>query len=141
MAKRGDTRVIALVVGAPDSKTRFKEVSEMFNYAFANYENKVYVNKNGEVGSIAISGGKESAVNVISADKLTAFGKKGEADYNVEYEIETSVKAPVKRGDVVGKAKLLDANGNVVKETALTVQKDIEAKSYWDYVKDIATNN
>ena len=113
----------------------------MFNYAFANYENKVYVNKNGEVGSIAISGGKESAVNVISADKLTAFGKKGEADYNVEYEIETSVKAPVKRGDVVGKAKLLDANGNVVKETALTVQKDIEAKSYWDYVKDIATNN
>ena len=140
-AKRGDTRVIAVVVGAPDSKTRFKEVSEMFNYAFANYENKVYVNKNGEVGSIAISGGKESTVNVISADKLTAFGKKGEADYNVEYEIEASVKAPVKRGDVVGKAKLLDANGKVVKETALTVQKDIEAKSYWDYVKDLATNN
>ena len=139
-AKRGDTRVIAVVVGAPDSKTRFKEVSEMFNYAFANYENKVYVNKNGDVGSMNVSGGKESSVGVVSTDKLTAFGKKGEVEFNVEYEIEASVKAPVKRGDVVGKAKLVDANGNVVKETTLTVQKDVEAKSYWDYVKDIAGN-
>ncbi len=58
-AKRGNTRVIAVVVGAPDSKTRFKEISDMFNFAFANYESKVYVDKGSEVGDVQVIGGKK----------------------------------------------------------------------------------
>ena len=140
-AKRGDTRVIAVVVGAPDSKTRFREVSEMFNYAFANYESKVYVDKHSDVGEAQVVGGKEKTVKLAAVDKLTAFGKKGNVDYTVEYEIDASVKAPVKQGDIVGRAKLVDANGTVVKEVAITVQNNVDAKTYWDYVKDITTNN
>ncbi|MCM1533482.1 MAG: D-alanyl-D-alanine carboxypeptidase [Corallococcus sp.] len=139
-AKRGDTRMIAVVVGASDSKTRFKEVSEMFNYAFANYENKVYLNAGDDVGSVGVSGGRESSVNITARSLLNAFGRKGESDYSVEYEIEEKVKAPLKAGDVVGQAKLKDRNGNVVKETDVIVACDVQAKSYWDYVTDITTN-
>lgn len=139
-AKRGNTRVIAVVVGAPDSKTRFKEISDMFNFAFANYESKVYVDKGSEVGDIQVIGGKRNSVNIVATDKLAAFGKKGIVDYSVEYEIDASVKAPVKQGDIVGKAKLIEKNGNVVKEVPLAIQNSVEAKSYWDYIKDIATN-
>ncbi len=139
-AKRGNTRVIAVVVGAPDSKTRFKEISDMFNFAFANYESKVYVDKGSEVGDVQVIGGKRNSVNIVATDKLAAFGKKGSVDYSVEYEIDASVKAPVKQGDIVGKAKLIEKNGNVVKEVPLAIQNSVEAKSYWDYIKDIATN-
>lgn len=139
-AKRGNTRVIAVVVGAPDSKTRFKEISDMFNFAFANYESKVYVDKGSEVGDIQVIGGKRNSVNIVATDKLAAFGKKGSVDYSVEYEIDASVKAPVKQGDIVGKAKLIEKNGNLVKEVPLAIQNSVEAKSYWDYIKDIATN-
>ncbi len=139
-AKRGNTRVIAVVVGAPDSKTRFKEISDMFNFAFANYESKVYVDKGSEVGDVQVIGGKRNSVNIVATDKLAAFGKKGSVDYSVEYEIDASVKAPVKQGDIVGKAKLIETNGNVVKEVPLAIQNSVEAKSYWDYIKDIATN-
>lgn len=137
-AKRGDTRVIAVVVGAPDSKTRFKEVSDMFNYAFANYESKVYVNKNDNVGEVSVTGGKQKTVKVEASDKLTAFGKKGNVDYTVEYELAACVKAPAKQGDKVGVAKLLDSNGKVIRQVDVVASCDIEAKTFWDYVKGLA---
>lgn len=137
-AKRGDTRVIAVVVGAPDSKTRFKEVSDMFNYAFANYESKVYVNSCANVGKLDVTGGKQNSVEIIAANKLAAFGKKGSNDYAVDYELDASVKAPVKAGDKVGVAKLIDKNGNVVNQVDVICSSNVEAKTYWDYVKDLA---
>ena len=39
-AERNGLRLISVVISAPDSKTRFKEVSKMFDSGFANYENK-----------------------------------------------------------------------------------------------------
>lgn len=136
-AKRGDTRVIAVVVGANDSQTRFKEVSEMFNYAFANYESKVYVDGNTKLDSVVVQGGKQDTLDVVAENKLVAFGKKGNVDYEVQVELPESIKAPVKQGDVVGIAKLLDSNKNVVGQVNLLAKNDVAAKSYWDYVKDI----
>ena len=136
-AKRGDTRVIAVVVGANDSQTRFKEVSEMFNYAFANYESKVYIDANTKIEKVAVQGGKQDTLEVVAENKLVAFGKKGNVDYKVQVELPQKVKAPVSKGDVVGTASLVDANGNVVGHVNLLAKNDVAAKSYWDYVKDI----
>lgn len=136
-AKRGDTRVIAVVVGANDSQTRFKEVSEMFNYAFANYESKVYVDGNTKFDSVSVQGGKQDVLDLTAESKLVAFGKKGSVDYDVKVELPEKVKAPVSKGDVVGIAKLVDVNDNVVGQINLLAKCDVEAKSYWDYVKEI----
>ena len=136
-AKRGDTRVIAVVVGAPDSKTRFKEVSDMFNYAFANYESKLYLQQNAVVGEVTVQGGKANSVEAVADGKLLAFGKKGNTDCQVTVELNDSVKAPIARGDVVGTAKLTDSNGKVIGQVSLVANSDVAAKSYWDYVKDL----
>ena len=139
-AKRGDTRVIAVVVGAPDSKTRFKEVSDMFNYAFANYESKIYLQQNADVGSVAVQGGKEDFVETVADGKLLAFGKKGNGDCQVNVELYDNVKAPVTRGDVLGTATLTDGNGKVLGQVNLIAKNDVAAKSYWDYVKELFTD-
>ncbi len=136
-AKRGDTRVIAVVVGASDSKTRFKEVSDMFNYAFANYENKVYIDGNTRMQSVSVQGGKADSVDVRPEGKLAAFGKKGNVDYSVNYDLPETIKAPVVAGEVIGTAQLTDTNGNVVEQVNLVANVDVEAKTFWDYVKDI----
>ena len=136
-AKRGDTRVIVVVVGASDSKTRFKEVSDMFNYAFANYENKVYIDGNTRMQSVSVQGGKADSVDVRPEGKLAAFGKKGNVDYSVNYDLPETIKAPVVAGEVIGMAQLTDANGNVVEQVNLVANVDVEVKTYWDYVKDI----
>lgn len=136
-AKRGDTRVISVVVGASDSKTRFKEVSDMFNYAFANYESKVYLDASTKIDPIAVSGGKQKTVDVAANGKLVAFGKKGaEGNYTVNYKVD-ELAAPIKAGDKVGTATLTDASGKVVASVDLLAKTDVLTKSYWDYVQDI----
>lgn len=37
-ARRGDMNLIAVVMAAPDTKTRFREAAEVLNYGFANYQ-------------------------------------------------------------------------------------------------------
>ena len=59
-AKRGDTRFVSVVIGAPDSKSRFKQTSDMLNYGFANYQNTCYASVDTQLDSIFITGGKEN---------------------------------------------------------------------------------
>lgn len=137
-AKRGDTRVVAVVIGANDSKTRFKEVSDMFNYAFANYQSHVYMTS-ADVQQLAVDGGKQQTVDVAPVEKLVAFGKKGQNGLTLSCDLPQSVKAPIQKGQVVGQANLVDKGGNVVKSVDLVATCDVQNKTYWDYVKDIVT--
>ncbi len=134
-AKRGDTRVIAVVVGAPDSKTRFKEVSDMFNYAFANYQNNVYLKADATVDSVKVVGGKSDEVDAVATRNLSAFGKKGQTDCTVEVEMQ-QLYAPIAQGQKIGTAKLLNANG-VVDQVDLVAKNSVDKKSFFDYVRDV----
>lgn len=135
-AVRNGMRVFAVVVGATDSKTRFKEVSDMFNYAFANYEQKVYLADNEKVGDIDVVGGKAKSAEVVSDGQLTFFGKKGQSACTVTVEQLDHIQAPVRKGDIVGTARLL-RDGEEVASVKLVAACGVEAKSYMDYVKEI----
>lgn len=135
-AVRNGMRVFAVVVGATDSKTRFKEVSDMFNYAFANYEQKVYLADNEKVGDIDVVGGKAKSAEVVSDGQLTFFGKKGQSACTVTVEQLDHIQAPVRKGDIVGTARLL-RDGEEVASVKLVAACGVEAKSYLDYVKEI----
>lgn len=135
-AVRNGMRVFAVVVGATDSKTRFKEVSDMFNYAFANYEQKVYLADNEKVGDIDVVGGKAKSAEVVSDGQLTFFGKKGQSACTVTVEQLDYIQAPVRKGDIIGTARLL-RDGEEVASVKLVAACGVEAKSYLDYVKEI----
>lgn len=138
-AKRGDTRVVAVIIGAKDSKTRFKEVSDMFNYAFANYQSNVLMSVS-DSQKVAVDGGKQKSLEVAPAEKLVAFGKKGDCDYTLQVDLPQTIQAPILKGDVVGQAHSVDKNGVIVKSVDLVAQCDVQAKTYWDYVKEIVVN-
>lgn len=133
-AKKGDTRFVAVVIGAPDSKTRFAEVSALFNYAFANYESKIYLDTNTPV-SVDIAGGSVDKFEAVCKESLIHFGEKGKGNCVVEYQIE-NVVAPVKKGDIVGEALLLN-DGKVVAQTQLIATIDVAKKPFVDYLKQI----
>lgn len=135
-AVRNGMRVFAVVVGATDSKTRFKEVSDMFNYAFANYEQKVYLADNEKIGDIDVVGGKAKSAEVVSDGQLTFFGKKGQSACTVTVEQLDHIQAPVRKGDIIGTARLL-RDGEEVATVKLVAACGVEAKSYLDYVKEI----
>lgn len=134
-AKRGETRLIAVVVGAPDSQTRFKEVSDLLNYGFGNYESKVMLAKDG-LEEIQIRSGVKEALKIAPAEQLALFGKKGETKGELVIDLQ-DVKAPVKKGDAVGYALIVAPDGSVLAKTDIVALEDIEKQSFFDTVRDI----
>ncbi len=134
-AKRGDTRLICVVVGAPDSKTRNAQVCGLFNYGFSGFESKKFVCAGDKIdGSATVDGGKVGEVGGFAEDDLAVFGKKGTNKCEIQTEFY-SVAAPVKRGDIIGTVKVV-RDGETVASCNILASEDVETKTYGDVVGD-----
>ncbi|MBE7089729.1 MAG: D-alanyl-D-alanine carboxypeptidase [Clostridiales bacterium] len=140
-AIRNGLRFISVVISAPDSKTRFKEVSEMFNYGFANYNNKILVdNKNPLEIPVEIKGGKKENVSVLAEKPLYLFSKKGEErNVEIDFKPNQNVKAPVLKGDILGKLTVYE-NGVEIASVNAVASETILKATYLDQIKNVIIN-
>jgi len=139
-AKRGDMRLVSVIVGAENSKTRFNECSKLFNYGFANFENKKLIDCEIMLSEIPVAKGKKALVKLYAQEDFVALVKKGDASkwtYNIE--LPKTIKAPVKQGDCVGKILVLK-NSQVVKEISIVSKESVEKISFIDGFKKIVEN-
>ncbi len=136
-AKRGDTRFLCVVMGASDSKSRNAEVSKLFDYGFANYEKKVFVQKGLLLEDrILVNGGREKFTTGIVESDLFAFSKRNEnKDFATEIEY-FDISAPINRGEVVGEIKLIK-NGEVVSRSNILSNATVKRQSYYDIIDKI----
>lgn len=144
-AKKNKMRVIAIVMGEPDSKVRNKEISEMLNYAFAQYDLEYLLSTNSVIGKIEIDKGNKKNVNVVPVEDVTILHKKTDNKKTSTYEVKLDlVKAPVKKGDVIGKL-IIKEDEKITRETSVTVSEDIKKASiiqlYFRYLKEIFTGD
>ncbi len=138
-AKRGGMRLVGVVIKAENSKDRFADTSALFNYGFANYSEKCVFEKGQVLNEKAkISSGIKEELEIASKEDYFVFGKKNEK-VNYTYELELNkIKAPIKKGDVVGKIKVyIDS----IKATEIEVvaNETIRKKSYAENIEEIAT--
>lgn len=143
-AKKNGMRIIAVVMGEPTSKMRNKEISEMFDYSFAQYKISNLL-KNKSLGKYRVDSGKDEYANVIPSEEATVLMKKGEKDLNIKYDtIINNLKAPLRKGDVIGELKIKE-NGNIIRKVNLTVDKDISKINFIELflrnLKDIIVGN
>ena len=136
-AKRGDMRLISVIIGASNSQTRFNECSKLFNYGFANFENHSILDPNTSISNLPVNKGKIENVDVFACEGYSVVTRKGSDDnYNVEYELPKKINAPTKEGDVVGKA-IISKEGQVISEIDVIVKTSIDKLSYVDCVDKI----
>lgn len=139
-AKRNNMRLIAVVLGADTSKNRFNTCAKMFDWGFANYSSEKILDKSIalEIDS-KINGAKEK-VSLFAEEDFYNLIKKGEkSNIEINYELQENIKAPLNKGDKVGKVIITD-NNIVVKEIDIITIQDIKAKSFKDNFKDILEN-
>ncbi len=144
-AKKDGMRIIAVVMGEPDSKTRNKEVSEMLDYSFAQYKVEDLLKNKQSLGKYAITKAKQKYVEVIPKDDATVLKKKSEKTGNATYEVKlNNLNAPIKKGDVVGKLNIKE-NGKHIRTIDLTIKEDVKKANigqlYLRYLKDILTGD
>ncbi len=137
-AKRDKTRVISVVIGEENSKTRFNDVRTMFDYAFANYATTEIVEGGNLLEDFAkVDGGKRKKVGIYSKDSLSVFTKKGEkANVSVEMQI-SHVKAPLKKGEKVGEL-IVYKDGVETARTELLTSENVKEASFFDRLRDVA---
>ncbi|HKL79459.1 MAG TPA: D-alanyl-D-alanine carboxypeptidase family protein [Mobilitalea sp.] len=103
-ARRNNMDLIAVILAAPDTKTRFREAAKLLNYGFANYS--VFTDKNIdlEIAPVrVVKGVTETAIGVPGGQfsYLCSQGKKPEA-IKKEIILFEEVPAPVVANDKLG---------------------------------------
>ncbi len=144
-AKKDGMRIIAVVMGEETSKIRNQEVSEMLDYAFAQYKVVNVLQNKKALGKYRVENGKEEYVGVRPVGETTILKKKSEKDGNYSYDIKiNSLKAPIKIGDNVGTLTIKEDDNNVM-TLKLTVDKVVEKANFGNLffrnVKDMIIGN
>ena len=138
-AKRGEMRVVSVVIGASDSKTRFAAAKDLFDYAFDNFESKTYLAA-GEVlpETIVVRGSKVKQVEYAPKETLSVLRKRGtEETFSVTMELSDQLSAPVEAGQSVGHAILL-RDGVEIARTELVSCSDAPKYTWWEAYREEA---
>ena len=138
-------RVIVTVMGEPDSRTRNASVSSIFDYVYAQYALHNVIPKDNSLGEYRVDKGKREMVNIVPKEAASVLYRKIDDIPNTSYEINiTSLKAPIKVGDVVG-TLTLKSDDKVIKTIDLTVSEDVEKANifelYWRYLRNTLSFN
>ncbi|MEH7416047.1 D-alanyl-D-alanine carboxypeptidase family protein [Neobacillus drentensis] len=135
-AQKDGMRVIAVVFGAPTSKERNAQVTDLLNYAFAQYQTHPMFKRNQTIGLAKVSKGKEKSVQAVTSEPISILTKKGEKTQDVKQKVtlEKNLKAPISKGDQVGKIQLVK-NGKVILESPLVASKTVKEAGWWTLYK------
>ena len=137
VAKRENLMLLAVVMGAPDSKIRNRDAASLLNYGFGSC--KMYEDKNEEKLSPApVQRGVEDTVKCRILEPFCYLDMEERNLENIEKEIQIKegITAPVKKGDVLGKAVFM-LDGEVIGETDIIATENVEKAGFFDYLKKI----
>lgn len=135
-ATRNNIDMIAVVLSAPDTKTRFREAATLLNYGFS--QCKIYTDDHSDMEPVIIE------VEHSMTEKTTLVPEKEFAYVSVKKEsfdditeeiiVFEKITAPVKKGDELG-AIVYSLNGTELGRVSLVAEEDIEEAGYGDYLK------
>lgn len=132
-AKRGDLRLIGIVLGEKDSRVRNSEVMSMLDYGFNNVKVNCLLKKDTVVQKEKLDKTDIENIDIILSDNLCVIEDKDDKN-NYKYDISIKkYKFPIKRGDVVGNIDVL-LNGKKITSGNLTVKNDINKYGIFKFI-------
>jgi len=125
-ATRNNMRLIGVVMGESDSKTRNREMSEMLDYGFNMYKVSSLLKKGKVVGKYIDNKSSSISTKVITSEDINVLNKKGKSKRKITYDIKiVKKKLPIKKGDIVGRL-IAKENGKKIFETDVVTSKKIK---------------
>lgn len=136
-AEKNGLELIAVIMAAPDPKGRFKDAAALLNYGFAKCQ--LYSDENKEnLSSLTVEKGVTDKVPVSYESSFQYVDTKGSDLKTVKKEVSLpkTIEAPVKKGDIVGKATY-SLNGKVIGEVNIISKKSVNKADLKDYFKQL----
>lgn len=134
-ASKNNFRLISVVMGEDTSENRSSDIVKMLNYGFNTFKINIIKTKGESLGKVRVERGKQDNANIVLLNDATEILKNTDpvTEYNFNLKV-SKIKAPVKVGDIVGTAEIIDSEGNIVDEVDVTVEKDIKKANILDYM-------
>lgn len=112
--ERNGRRVIASVARLPSDKARLAAIKEVVEGAWDYYDVKRLYSAGEEVVQARVFGGTAGDVPLAAVSNIDVLlPKDGAMDYRLRVVYDGPLKAPVKKGDVVGELRVLGRDGIV----------------------------
>ncbi|MBA4495695.1 D-alanyl-D-alanine carboxypeptidase family protein [Paenactinomyces guangxiensis] len=136
-AKRGNFRVIAVVMGEPDVKKRNQEVSGMLDYAFNQYTSHLVYKKGDLIAEKEIDKGDPETIKIRASHSFSILVKKGDDGKGITKSvIWKELKAPIHKGEILGKIEF-SKNGRKIAEMEIISAKEVKEANLWSSVKRV----
>lgn len=136
-AKRGDFRLISVVLNAENTDERFEDTKRLFDYGFGHYSSVPIVKKGAVQKTLLVEKGQVKEVNIIVPEDVCILVEKGKEDgVKTKAEFPDKLVAPVKKGQTVG-TYIVEKDGQIVKKVDLVVEDDIARAKIFDMFKKI----
>ena len=134
-AKKDNFRLISVVMGEESTESRSSDTVKMLNYGFNTYKINTIKTKDEVLGKVRMEQGKEDFVEIVLLEDATELLKNTQELETYKFNLKVNkIKAPVKPGDIVGSAEIIDAEGNIIDEVNVTVKKEIKKANLLDYL-------
>lgn len=137
-ATRNDIDLIAVVLSAPDTKTRFREAATLLNYGFS--QCKIYKDDHADLETIKVPVEKSMKEELVLVPKenfqYISVEKEDLNQIAEEIFVYDKITAPIAAGEELG-AVIYSLNGKEIGRIALIAEEEIKEATYLDYLKKI----
>ncbi len=136
-AKRNDMQLIAVILGAPTSDKRFSSAKALLDYGFANYKiNHLVKNKEVICDADIINGTEDTVKAIAKEDKFALSEKNNNKDIKRRVFTDNDIKAPIKKGEVLGYAEFV-SDGKVIDKVEIVSKNAVKKKGITRIMGDI----
>ena len=121
-AKRGNRRLIAVVMGAPTPDIRIQSSRTLLEYGFRFFETHKLFKKDTEISKARVYGGEKSEVKFgVDRDSSVTIPRRQKKNLKYQYVIDKQLTAPINENETIGfmHVKLNDEIVQTYKLTAL----------------------
>ncbi|PTQ87930.1 D-alanyl-D-alanine carboxypeptidase family protein [Agitococcus lubricus] len=130
-SKRGNMRLISVVMGTNSMQARADQTRALFNWGFSNFETALVRSKNQELAKPVVWFGKNEHVSVGLANDMNVTLARGEKDkLQISLQLAPSLDAPLKQGQEVGKL-VATLDGKTVAEQPLVTLQAVEEANFF----------
>lgn len=136
-ANKDGMELIAVVMAAPDPKTRFQDAMSLLSYGYS--VSQMYTDENKDpLPAQKVEGGIEDTVNLVYEGPYSYLDTAGNNLNEIEKEVSLpgSVAAPIEEGDAIGEA-VYKLNGTRIGSVSILAAKGVEKAQYKDYYKKV----
>ena len=134
-AEKNGVSLIAVIMGAEDSKARFKDAVTLLNYGFGKCQ--MYTDeKMPSLDPISVTGSIQESISLEYEKKFTYLDTTG-ANLNAvtsRLQIPDKVNAPVKKGDPVGQ-RIYYLDEKEIGSVNLLAEETVKKAGFFDYLR------